>query len=63
MSDPLSVASADGIANGGTGGVGEVGIEARVPAALAVDRFIGQVVDFIDTRAEAGRADHGAVCA
>lgn len=63
MGDPLSISRADGVANGSTGGVREIGIEARVPASLANDRFIGQVVDFIDTRAEAGRADHGAVCA
>ena len=41
--------------------MGEIGVEARVPTALSDGRIVEQVGDLVDTRAKAGRADHGAI--
>lgn len=41
----------------------EVDIETRVPASIAHDLVVGQVMDFIDRMAEAGRTYQGAVSA
>jgi len=49
VGQPLTVARADGVSCWGTGGVGKVGVEARVPAAMSDDRFVDKVVDFVDT--------------
>lgn len=61
VGQPLAVARLDRVAGWGPRGVGKVRVEARVPAALAEGCIVEQVVRFIDARAEACRADHGAV--
>ncbi len=48
MGDPLAIACTDGVTNWSTGSMGKIGIEAGVPASLAIDGFIGQIVDFVD---------------
>src|SRR5699024_6508858 len=63
VGDPLAVA---GLATGPHAAavqVGEVEVEARVPAAPPLGVVAGEVADVLGGGAEAGRADHGAVAA
>lgn len=63
MCQPLSVPGAGCIPHAAASDMAEVDVEARVPSTIAHDFVVGQVMDFIDRMAEAGRTYQGAVSA
>ena len=61
MSHPLPVAGFGGGSHAASVDVGKTQSEARIPTAPTLGMIAGHVTDIFHSRAEAGRADHGAV--